>query len=363
MDRIAYTDNSLPQDAISKLFMNSNPVIDESLNGWSKVISSVGIENIDTGETRAFLNHDVLATLFTPYYHISAGEWANFVTLKTNQDTMEVAQYHGQTPVNYYRAHPMGFKMINGTQYGFYKLDYITIWDADYGLALNPYAIFDIPLLNLFYEYSPYLYYELITLNVINDIKISHPWDTERSALLVGAPVTSYNTYNTNPNAYYVHSMYAAAHEGTFTDRSSMVNFITPIQATPHLFLSLNKHATYFCNPHGIPLMPQWLIDECYWVIQLLYTTCVIDYHLYSSFLFCLDYAFYSGIIERFYARTYGDGIASIRTNVGEPIIGQILNGCNFIMDKNNNIPNVYSKLMTPLWIGFTIPLPSKCDC
>ena len=348
------TKDSIQQDAIQTLFEDSNqPPIDEFIDCWSfKSTNLIGATStgINNCSLRSISDPDALANLFSPYYRISANEAANFITLKTNQTTMEVDQYHGRNPMNYFRVHPMGFRMINGTQYGFYKLDYFTIWDYDYGFVVNPYVYLNAFLIDVFFFNAPYLYSAFIGLDIAGLVS-SHLWDVERSAVLVGTPTTSYNTYNDDPYSYFAHSVYAAAHEDTFADQSTYANASSPFQGHIELFLSYDKHATYFCNPNGVPLMPAWIISESYLTLYYLWLNGVIDFGQYSAFLYSLDMAFYMTMIERFYSGG-NQGQADISINVGEPVYGQILNGNEFIMDTKTK-HNVNKKLKIPTWTGF----------
>ena len=332
----------LAQD-IKELFENSNQGTANSLNGWNK--------ESDPGTLLRGGFYDSLADLFTPYYHVSYGEPDQFATFQNNHVQLIVDQLKGRTPFSYYRVHPMGFLTQNGTKYGFYKIDYLTLWNHDSGLAINPWSYINM-WLDFFWYYDPPLAYAILA--IIDGVDRGHDFDTERSAVLVGAPVVS-NDYNPNPNAYYVYSAYAAAHEGTDADHSTYSSPASPIQGHVELFLALSKHGTYFGNPNGLPLAPGWLIDTCYLTAQNLYLQGLISFSTYSTLAYYFDLTFFNAITERFISGGYsGFTDSNRRINVGEPITNpyQILNGAGFIM--TNGELGVRPKLMTPIWLGLT---------
>jgi len=339
------TKNSLSQEVIQE-FGNSWAV-NESLDNWSAnavSVQSVPVGNMPVNMPTNF--SETLADLFTPYYRISYGETDQFATFQNNQTSLLVDQLKGQNPLSYYRVHPMGFATQNGTKYGFFKIDYLTLWNHDSGLAINPYAYLNM-WLDFFFCYDPPLAY--VILAAIDAADRGHNYDPERSAVLVGAPVVS-NNYNPNPNAYYIYSVYAAAHEGTQSNQSTYSSPASPVQGHVELFLALRKHATYFGNPNGLPLTPAWIIDTCYLTAQSLYLQGVISFSQYSTLAYYFDLTFFNAITERFL--TGGNqGFAYPRINVGEPVIGQILNNCGFIMTTGEY--GVKGKLLTPLWTGF----------
>jgi len=354
------TKNSLPQGAIYDSFKNSNQIVDESfysMNLESDLSNTTNIRSVPFGinmppNTPVDFS-EKLADYFTPYYHVSYGESDQFATFQNNENSILIAQRYGQYPLSYYRVHPMGFAMQNGTPYGFFKIDYLTLWDNDSGLASNPWGFLNL-FMDYFYYYNPALAYTIV--GVVGGLG-GHTFDPERSAVLVGAPIWANNTYNPNPSAYYVFDAYAASHEGTQSDHSTYSYPTTPIQGHIELFLALNKHGTYFGNPNGLPLAPAWIIDNCYIMAQMLYLQGTIDFSTYNYLMYHFDVTFFNAITERFY---FGgnQGYALPRINVGEPVTGQILNNCGFI-----KVSDVYNKLMTALWTGFSSSTPDKCYC
>jgi hypothetical protein len=67
--------------------------------------------------------------------------------------------------------------------------------------------------------------------------------------MLVAALLVN-GSFNPDPNAYSLYTVYMAAHEGTITDQSAYADFTPAVPAGNHLNLaqSLSKHNTYNFN-------------------------------------------------------------------------------------------------------------------
>jgi hypothetical protein len=297
---------------------------------------------------------DSLADAFTPYYRVSSYETDQFATFQNNP-YHQIKALYGQNPLSYFRVHPMGFKNDNyGTQYGFFKLDYLTLWNNDSGLVISDQCIYNFQQLayyySNYYQYFSWLGPIFTTFNGLG----GHTYDDERSAVLVGAPSTAPYVYNQNPNDYYIFSAYAAAHEWTQSDRSTYT-YPNPVeQGHVELYLALSKHGTYFGNPgypNNVPLAPQWVMDTAYTSLQQLYLSQIISYDFFISMWSVLDNVFYTCIAENF---EYGRGIqpAYPRINVGEPVPGEILNECGFIVNESHVLP----KLQSSIWPTYEQP-------
>jgi hypothetical protein len=288
---------------------------------------------------------DSLADLFTPYYHVAYAETDQFATFNDYVPTT-IKQLYGQSPLSHYRVHPLGFTVNNGIQYGFFKIDYLTLWNNDSGLYVSSHA--QEILSYIFWNNYSSIFSALLS---ILDGLGGHQFDDEHSAILVGAPTLSNYEYNPNPNAYYIYSAYAAAHEGTQSDHSTYTYPETPQQGHLELFLAYGKHGTYFGNPNLLPLAPQWAIDASFSTIANLYWNGYISYDDYMALLYCMDVLYYEGIVEHF-ALGPINGFAYPRINVGEPNPGQVLNNSGFILDPAHVLP----KLQMSIWQGFTQP-------
>lgn len=206
-------------------------------------------DEIDSdGDGLSDLLEEEIAFAFVPEYHISSYEQAEFVTLQPWSQQMQV-----QTTVDpgthvYYRVTPYGH--ANGKAY--LRLDYLTVWDRDDGLVIDG--------LCLAWTYG---------LGIALDGLASHDWDTERSVILVAcSPVNGW--YSREIGDYRAYKIYTAAHEGATTSDHSMS---TDLDAAPHehvlLWLSLSKHATYWFNPEGYPLIPWYVMTAFYADVEL----------------------------------------------------------------------------------------------
>jgi hypothetical protein len=172
----------------------------------------------------------------------------------------------------------------------------------------------------------------------------SHPFDWEHSEVLVAAPTPYHNVYNPNPYAYMGYEWYAASHEGTMADHSSYAYSLTGEQGHIPLYLSLGKHGTYFFDPDELMLTPDYIMYAGYEALWELYINGLISYYTYEDLCFALDVLFGSCIVEHFNYPYYGGAFAYPRIETGEPVEGQILNECGFIMD-----PRIYEKMQ--MWI------------
>lgn len=276
-----------------------------------------------------------VADQFTPYYHVSAGEqvgigfatFGNFVPQTVQQVFPSVP------PISNFRVKPAGFRTdAYGNQWGYLQLDYLTLWNRDNGLAIGGLceAGLSVSLGLAGYSFSQ-------ILPALTD----HPLDNERSAVLIAAPVSGYNTYNLNPLAYSAYQFFTAAHEDTFTDQSLLFSPSQPVPAGLHIELgfSLSKHGTYPFNPDYLPLVPYYIIYSTYATIDFLYWYGYISYYEYLAYLFTADSAYFACAVERF--NEQGGIYALPRTNVGE--LNNPINNSNFIQD--TELTNKLSKV------------------
>lgn len=279
-----------------------------------------------------------LADLFTPAYHVSGGEQpgTSFATFFDSVPQTVAEVFGPNPPRSYFRVTPMGFATLSGTQYGFLRIDYLTLWNRDDGLAVSTSCRLQLALA---------LGLVGIPVGQILDGIADHPLDNERSAVLVAAPTPSPSTYSFDPNAYRIWSIYSSAHENTFTDQSMYFFPDQPIPGPAHVLLGLSraKHATYFFNPERWPLIPPIVRNIVYATITDLWLSGIIDDLEYLAYLFAADTAFFSCIVDHFQEQGI-DQYAEARTNVGEP--NQPINGCHFIQDPNH----LYPVLLRPLW-------------
>jgi hypothetical protein len=196
----------------------------------------------------------------------------------------------------------MGFANYNGVQHGFYKIDYLTIWNRDGGLPINAACLGALTFLNTVYPCVAAPVYAA-ALSLIP----SKQWDIERSAVLVAAPTTANRVYDTNHLNYFAHDYYAAAHEYNVAfDQSSYFMPIVPTQNKVVLHIALSKHATYFFNPNMHILTRPWLQAAAYNAVNMLWATQVISQMehmqisilLFDIFGFCLVDRFLSGGVQ-----------------------------------------------------------------
>lgn len=268
---------------------------------------------------------NAVADAFTPFYHVSAGErpGTGFATFG-DYVPQTVQQVFGSVPpISHFRAKPVGFRTdAYGNQWGFLQLDYLTLWNRDDGLAIGGFCETN---LTIALGLAGYSFSQL--LPVLTD----HALDNERSAVLVAAPVSSYNTYNLDRAAYYAYRFFTAAHEDTFSDQSQLFSPSQPVPAGLHIELALSrsKHATYPFNPDYLPLLPWYVIYSTYATIDFLYYNYYIDEYEYLAYLYIADSAYYTCFVDRF--QEQGGTYAGTRINVGELSIP--INSSNFIRD------------------------------
>jgi hypothetical protein len=302
-------------------------------------------------ETGADLDHDglpdtfenQLAASFTPSYHVSASEPDNFATF-LNSVPETVSQRLGPNPFSYFRVEPLTFAAnSNGVEYGFIRIDYLTLWDHDSGLAVSGTC-------DAFMGVAG----GILGIDLINLVGIlsGHDLDDEHSAVLVAAPTIN-GAFNLDFTQYVAVSYFTAAHEGTVFDHSVFSNPATPVPANAHILLglSLNKHSTYTFNPDGLPLFPDEVIGAYYTIITALYDEGIICDFEYEYLLYVGDTVFYECVIEHF--NEQGGTFASSQVNVGEPAAGSTLNNAGFILDANHVLP----KLTETLWQGTVPPI------
>jgi hypothetical protein len=277
-----------------------------------------------------------VANLLTPFYHVSTSE-------KTGTGFAIFGDFVPETPVqifgpvpprSYFRVTPMGFANGGSTQYGFVRLDYLTLWNRDDGLSIGGLCAVDLTFALDLAGFD--------ASQILNGAT-SHPLDNERSAVLIAAPTTAFNTYDTNANNYFAYSFFTAAHEGTVLDRSQFYDPSPPVPVSggAHLvvFLSRAKHGTYTFNPNGLPLVPDVVIVATFETIQFLFDNLLITPEKYYAYSVAAYSAFYECVIEHFGDQGGEFGLA--KTNVGEiahPSVG-------FILD-----PKLSPKLTVPLW-------------
>jgi len=93
--------------------------------------------------------------------------------------------------------------------------------------------------------------------------------------------------------------------------------------------------------------LPAWLINSTYDTLFFLWVNYIIDDLTYALALGAADTVFLSCVVE--HMDDPGGVYALQRVNVGEPVIGSILNQSGFIMDTNY----VYPILTETIW---TVP-------
>ena len=276
-----------------------------------------------------------LSESFTPFYHVSQGEPNNFASFYSSVP-QNVMQTYGQSPFSHYRVKPLGFVVDpnTGQQYGAIRIDYLTLWDYDNGLASG----------------GSYCGWPIGNLELGG-----HELDNERSAVLVYAPTSSFNTFSDNVYFYGARLYYTAAHEGTITDKSLLL-YVTgaPIPSGLHIQLALSKSkpGTYPYNPNGLPLLPWWLMQS---VLTSLQSYCA--YASQNGFGWgdaaCLAAVaavaaayntFYGCVVEVF--QDQGGSFANPQYNVGEPYLPRSC--CVFIQDNTPRSSYLYNKLVYP---------------
>lgn len=300
---------------------------------------------------------------FTPFYHISQGEWDQFATF---QDSIPqtVKTRFGQQPISHFRVVPLPgsirYNYIAGRYESFLRVDYWTMWDHDSGLVGD-----------------------LCGLAPGEDVlqgSNAHDIDNERSALLVSAPAVwngSNYEINLDPNAYSSLSLYTAAHERTPLAHNSYSNFPESPRSAGNrfdLWLSLSKHGTYAFNPDFYPLFQTWMIAVIYVVIEYwLYTqtcygyvdqfwiemfgpdaygwSCDTWWYVFIAINYYVTILLVTCLVERF--QEQGGQLSNFRINLGEPqrsgFPGNPINGSSFIQEDDDHTGHLFDKLVQPL--------------
>ncbi len=242
---------------------------------------------------------------------------------------LSIKQLFGQNVVSHFRVTPQGFAYnASGQLVSLLRIDYLTIWNQDSGLASGGdcgWSSFFLGLDDIFSGLG------------------GHRIDQERSALLVAAPVSDFN-YSLDPASYSTYYVYTAAHEFTSGDQRRYLDLsYSPVPAYNHveMAMSLSKHGTYTFNPDGLPLTPWDIILDVYDEIYSAYWNGEISDATFESLLYLADDVFFSCVVERFYEQ--GGQYAFLRINVGEP--GEPLNGSDFIA-----VPELNRQLTTPFF-------------
>lgn len=262
-----------------------------------------------------------VADAFTPIYGVSGGGEVDGFASFGNFVPQTVQQVFGSIPPRSdFRVQPLGFATdVNGTQFGFLRIDYLTLWNHDSGLPSN----------------GPTCALSFVGLDVVIQQVSSHDIDNERSVVLVGAPTGGTGRFNTDPNAYGGFSFYTAAHEGTFFDQSRFLDFSPAVPANNHinLALSLSKHSTYTFDPNFFPITPAAVIVGTLNEIDFLFNTGQISETTWFAFRAAAEDVFFACIVERF--SNQGGFFAQTRTNVGEP--NAPINNSGYIQDRELN--------------------------
>jgi PKD repeat protein len=285
-----------------------------------------------------------VADAFTPIYHVGNEQpGTGFALFGDYVPQTPVQVFPPVPPISHFRVQPLGFLTDPyGNQYGFLRIDYLTLWNRDDGLDVTWFCRLNLELLAEAYNLAGIG----ITVGDILESVTGHMVDNERSAVLVAAPVSAPNVFNTNPWAYSAYSFFTTAHEGSILFDQS--RYYYPDQPVPagwhiHLWLSRSKHGTYPFHPAGFPIFrPVWILLY-FSGIEFLYGMGWIDEYTYLAFAYAGDVTFYSCIVERF--DELGVSFAATRSNVGEP--SNPINGSHFIQDTQHGLRQ---KLEMPLW-------------
>ncbi len=273
-----------------------------------------------------------LADNFTPVYYISGGEQQSFATFADYVPMTVTSLLGPNTPFSYYRVTPLGVGPDKyGNQRSFLRIDYLTLWNADGGLAGG----------------SPACELSFVGLDQVIGELTGHELDVERSGMYVTAPPVN-GGLNPDPNAYSIAFLYTAAHEGTFFDASSFANYqpdVVPAGSHTLLALSLSKHSTYGSDPNYYNLVPLPYIAAYNAALTAAWVAGEIpdDYYYYAQAI--ANDAFFGCIVEQFHDQ--GGSIAQQRVNVGE--VAQPINGGTFIRDDSARALNFTEKLTNPL--------------
>ncbi|MGH9949113.1 MAG: hypothetical protein ACRD6X_18230, partial [Pyrinomonadaceae bacterium] len=270
---------------------------------------------------------NALADGFTPNYFVSGGEnngtgFARF----NNSVPQTVSQVFGTNPpISHFRVTPLRFETgSDGVQYGLLQIDYLTLWNRDDGLSVGAVCTSGLTLAAGLVGFS--------TSQALDGLG-SHNLDNERSAMLVAAPVTTPNTFNTNFSSYRAFQLFTSAHEGTLLfDQSFLYSFYQPISFGGHvpLALSRSKHATYAFNPNFFPIFQRYIIYSAYAAVSYLRYSGRISSFQYLVFLYLLNTVFFTCAVDRF--QNQGGLLSGNRINVGE--LANPINGSGFIRDR-----------------------------
>lgn len=251
---------------------------------------------------------EALWSAWVPLFHLSQGEKNNFVFFKDNPNERIIDRTQATPPVGYYSVEPLFVAPLGGVSHGFAQINFATFWDRDDGAAVPAVCRRLLTILDIF-----------IPGAFVEAAVGSHQWDEEHSAALVAAPMIG-TRYNGDPAAYRLYSIYTAAHENTPSDRSIYLIARNPIEPGFHirLALSLQKHATYPGNPEGLPLVPDFIIFQVFWLIDTLFAFNEISVHVYLGLLNIAAVVFFECFVERW--RQRDDGVTpSPVINVGNP--------------------------------------------
>jgi len=265
-----------------------------------------------------------LADNFSPAYALSVFEYpgTGLALFQDRPDAEIVTQTFPTTfpptVTSYYRVTPLG--VVNGQSY--LQIDYLTLWSRDDGLALSAACFTDIDVMDIFG-----------IVPSLGTLIGGHNLDNERSILRVVAPAVA-GGLNTDPSAYRVDWVYTAAHEDTLFDHGDLEPVIPPQGPGTHIamFLSLSKHGTYLFWPHGLPLMPDWMIAAVYDGIDL---ACFFFPGVCDLLYYIADELIFDCITEKHVFEGFVLARQDLRINVGE--LGRPLPGGSFIQSGQLN--------------------------
>jgi len=169
-------------------------------------------------------------------------------------------------------------------------------------------------------------FFGIFTIDIPTSL-FGHDLDNERSAVRLVAPAVG-GGINLDPSAYRLDRFFTAAHEDTSTDRSDLFNVSPPTGPEVHyeLFLSLSKHGTYGYWPHGVPLLPYWVIDATYAGV---FTACWFWPDSCDLLYFIADEVIWDCITEKHLPQGFVLARPDLRINVGE--LGRPMPGGSFI--------------------------------
>jgi len=272
-----------------------------------------------------------LARSFLPVYFISSGEQQQFATFGDYVPWTVINTVGTNPPNSYYHVTPLGLTTDSaGNQLYAIRVDYLSLWNADGGLVGGGGAC---------------LYSYVGLDNVVQELT-GHNLDDERSVMLLAAPAVM-GSFNPDPTAYSLYSIYTAAHEGTFFDQSAFADLNTPLPAGSHvhLYQSLSKHSTYFGDPDLFAITPFGFIYDTEFAITSLYLDGDIDFFTYSLSIAIANDVFFGCLIERF--GDQGGVVPSPIYNVGE--VYHPLNGNGFIQDNSSPL-HLSDKLTAPVF-------------